>query len=66
MAAGAGGVVPSFWKGAGPAKLQLWAPDIGHAIGVVVALSAVLALTRLGMGGYAMIRTRPAEAGATP
>ncbi|SHN43591.1 serine hydrolase domain-containing protein [Cryptosporangium aurantiacum] len=59
LAAVAAWTVPSFWKGAGLAKLQLWAPDIGHAIGAVVALSAVLALTRLGLGVHALITARP-------
>ena len=56
LAATAAWVVPSFWKGAGPAKLQLWAPDIGHAIGIVVILSAALALTRLAVGVHAVRR----------
>jgi CubicO group peptidase (beta-lactamase class C family) len=55
VAAGAGWLVPSFWEGAGLAKLQLWAPDVGQAIGIVVVLSAALALTRLGMGVNAMV-----------
>ena len=53
VAAGAGGWChPS--GGAGLAKLQLWAPDVGQAIGIVVVLSAALALTRLGMGVNAL------------
>ncbi len=44
---------------------QLWAPDVGHAIRVVVALSAVLALTRLGIGVYTMPTTRQSDVAAT-
>ena len=51
--------VPAFWKGAGLAKLQLWAPDVGHAIRVVVALAAALALTRLALGVHAIVTARP-------
>ena len=58
VAAGAAWLVPSFWDGAGLTKVQLWAPDIGHAIVAVVALSAALALTRLGTGVHAMVATR--------
>ncbi|MEU7799770.1 serine hydrolase domain-containing protein [Micromonospora arborensis] len=58
VAATATWLVPSFWKGAGLAKLQLWAPDVGHAIRIVVALSAALALTRLGISVYDAVRTR--------
>ncbi|WP_327035978.1 serine hydrolase domain-containing protein [Micromonospora ureilytica] len=51
--------VPAFWNGAGLAKLQLWAPDVGHAIRVVVALAAALALTRLALGVHAIVTARP-------
>jgi CubicO group peptidase (beta-lactamase class C family) len=61
VAAGAAWQLPSFWEGAGLAKLRLWAPDIGHAVGVVVALSAALALTRLGIGVAALVANRPAD-----
>lgn len=61
VAAGAGWQVPSLWQGAGLAKLQLWAPDIGHAIGAVLALSAALALTRLGLGLHALAGARPPD-----
>ncbi|MEU8421145.1 serine hydrolase domain-containing protein [Micromonospora sp. NPDC048835] len=54
VAAGAGWQAPSLWQGAGLAKLQLWAPDVGHTIRAVVVLAAGLALTRLGSGVYAM------------
>ena len=58
VAVGAAGGLPTLWKGAGLAKLQLWAPDIAHAIIVVVTLSVALALTRLGFGVYAVITAR--------
>ncbi|MET8202333.1 serine hydrolase domain-containing protein [Micromonospora taraxaci] len=70
VAATATWLVPSFWKGAGLAKLQLWAPDVGHAIRAVVVLSAALALTRLGISVYDTVRTRrpgaPAPTTAPP
>ncbi|GAA2191652.1 serine hydrolase domain-containing protein [Micromonospora lupini] len=61
VAAGAAWLVPSFWEGAGLVKLQLWAPDIGHGITVVIALAAILALTRLGMGVYAVLPHGPSS-----
>ncbi|MGC4749895.1 serine hydrolase domain-containing protein [Micromonospora sp. DT201] len=65
VAASAAWKVPSFWQGAGLAKLQLWAPDIGHALITVVALAIALALTRLAMGVSIMVTTRPAGTDAT-
>ena len=65
VAAGAAWKIPSFWNGAALSKLHLWAPDIGHAIYIVIALSAALALNRLGMGVYAIATTRPPGGGAT-
>ncbi|MGC5284905.1 serine hydrolase domain-containing protein [Micromonospora sp. DT231] len=65
VAAGAA-KVPSFWQGADLAKLQLWAPDLGHAIIAVVALATALALTRLAMGLSSMATTRPTDTDTTP
>ncbi|MBQ1020755.1 beta-lactamase family protein [Micromonospora sp. D93] len=59
VAVGAAWQVPALWEGAGLAKLQLWAPDVGHGIRVVVVLAAALALTRLGLGAHAMYTARP-------
>ncbi|MET8259259.1 serine hydrolase domain-containing protein [Micromonospora sp. NPDC005205] len=58
VAVGVAWQVPAFWEGAGLAKLQLWAPDVGHGIRVVVVLAAALALTRLGLGVHAMVTVR--------
>jgi CubicO group peptidase (beta-lactamase class C family) len=40
-------LIPSLWRGADLAKVQLWAPDVGHAAYLVITLSAVLAAVRL-------------------
>ncbi|MDG4839313.1 serine hydrolase [Micromonospora sp. WMMD967] len=66
VAATATWLVPSFWKGAGLAKLQLWAPDVGHAIRTVVVLSAALALTRIGISVYDTLRTHRPGATTPP
>ena len=57
--------VPTVW-GAGLAKVQLWAPDIGHAILAVVVLAGALGLTRLGMGAQALRSTGRPPANPTP
>ncbi|MEU7608072.1 serine hydrolase domain-containing protein [Micromonospora sp. NPDC049204] len=59
VAAGVAWTLPSFWQGADLAKLQLWAPDIGHATIAVVALAIALALTRLAVGLSSMVPSRP-------
>jgi CubicO group peptidase (beta-lactamase class C family) len=61
---GAAVLIPSLWKGAGLAKVQLWAPDVGHAAHLVIALSAVLALTRL-TTTFVQYRRRPGPAPST-
>ncbi|MBQ0993099.1 serine hydrolase domain-containing protein [Micromonospora sp. H61] len=62
VAAGVAWQVPALWNGTGLAKLQLWAPDVGHAIRVVVVLAAALALTRLGLGVHAIVTAGPSGA----
>lgn len=52
-AAVAAWLVPTLW-GAGLAKVQMWAPDIGHAVVAVLTLAGVLALTRIGIGAHAL------------
>ncbi|MGC4758130.1 serine hydrolase domain-containing protein [Micromonospora trifolii] len=59
VAVGVAWQVPAFWEGAGLAKLQLWAPDVGNGIRVVLVLAAALALTRLGLGVHAVLTARP-------
>ncbi|MEU1588086.1 serine hydrolase domain-containing protein [Micromonospora sp. NPDC005710] len=59
VAVGVAWRVPAFWAGAGLAKLQLWAPDVGHGVRLVVVLAAALALTRLGLGVHALVTARP-------
>ncbi|WP_422740296.1 serine hydrolase domain-containing protein [Micromonospora sp. WMMD729] len=56
--------LPRLFQGADLAKLSLWAPDIGHAIALVIALSAALALTRLAIGAHTMTTRRPRQRSA--
>lgn len=50
-------VVPALFGGAGLAKLLLWMPDVGQAVIAMAAAAGALALTRLGMGIYALVKT---------
>ena len=52
-AAGSAWAVPLLW-GTGLAKVQLWAPDIGHAVRTVVVLAVALASIRLALGAHAL------------
>jgi CubicO group peptidase (beta-lactamase class C family) len=62
-AAGAAWAVPLMW-GAGLAKVQLWTPDIGHAILTVVALAVALALARLAISAHTLLTTE--RSGSSP